>query len=178
MSRRLLAFVVAGTIVVAGVAVLLVKTLDTGGPDPDSSAAAGPTLSPYEQSMGDTAQPAPTELSLPATVTFSEHIAPIIFSHCTKCHRPGEPGPFPMLRYADVASRGELIKAMTLSRYMPPWPADPFYRHFVDENVLTDEQIGLIGRWVDQGAPRGDSRREPKPRRFPRARSSGSRTSS
>ena len=64
--------------------------------------------------------------------------------------------------------RAALIKAMTAARYMPPWPADPAYRHFVDENVLTDEQIALIGRWVDQGAPRGDRRREPRPPTFPK----------
>jgi hypothetical protein len=37
----------------------------------------------------------------------------------------------------------------------------------VDENVLTDEQIALLARWADQGAPRGDPRREPKAPRFP-----------
>jgi hypothetical protein len=73
-----------------------------------------------------------------------------------------------LLRYADVASRGPLIKAVTQSRYMPPWPADPRYRHFVGENVLTDEEIALIGRWVDQGTPRGDPRRQPKPPAFPK----------
>jgi hypothetical protein len=107
-------------------------------------------------------------MPLPASVTFSEHIAPILFDHCAKCHRPGEPGPFPLLSYADAAPRAALIKEMTRSRFMPPWPADPRYRHFTGENVLNDEQIALIGRWVDQGAPRGDPRREPKPPVFPK----------
>ena len=37
-------------------------------------------------------------------VTFTEHIAPIVFQNCTVCHRPGEIGPFSLLNYRDVAS--------------------------------------------------------------------------
>lgn len=105
-------------------------------------------------------------LTLPARVTFAEHIAPVVFAHCARCHRPGEAGPFPLLSYKDAASHSALMKATTQARYMPPWPSDPTYRHFADENVLSDEEIALIGRWADQGAPRGDPRREPKPPRF------------
>ena len=31
------------------------------------------------------------------TVTFNEHIAPIIYGNCTKCHHPGEVAPFSLL---------------------------------------------------------------------------------
>jgi hypothetical protein len=30
----------------------------------------------------------------PDTVTFSEHIAPIVFNNCTACHRQGQAAPF------------------------------------------------------------------------------------
>ena len=36
------------------------------------------------------AEPNHAPQELPDTVTFSEHIAPIIFNNCTRCHRPGE----------------------------------------------------------------------------------------
>ena len=35
-------------------------------------------------------------------VTFSEHVAPIVFANCTPCHRPGEAAPFPLMSYRDV----------------------------------------------------------------------------
>jgi hypothetical protein len=127
-----------------------------------SPAGSSPTAAPPEESLRS-----PAQISLPDRVTFAQHVAPILYNHCSRCHRPGEPGPFPLLSYQDAAQRAALIKAMTAARYMPPWPADPVYRHFVDENVLTDEQVALIGRWVDQGAPRGDRRLEPKPPTFP-----------
>jgi hypothetical protein len=168
VSRRWLALLLGGTIGLAALAVGLVQILGEHSGDFTTSGPPSRMLPQNEPQVAAPAQPRSSELSLPSTVTFSEHIAPIIFSHCSKCHRPGEPGPFPLLRYSDAASRAQLIKAVTQSRYMPPWPADPRYRHFVGENVLTDEEIALIGRWVDQGAPRGDPRRQSKPPAFPK----------
>jgi len=105
--------------------------------------------------------------SLPARVTWSEHIASIVHRSCAGCHRPGSAGPFPLLTYRDAADKAELIRHATATRYMPPWPADPTYRRFVGEHVLSPRQIGLIGRWVEQGAPEGDPRRTPRPPSFP-----------
>jgi hypothetical protein len=100
-------------------------------------------------------------------ITFSEYIAPIIFKNCTSCHRPGEAGPFNLLTYTDVVSRSKLIKFVTQNRFMPPWPADATYTHFVNENVLTGTEIKLITQWVDQGCLQGDSTRTPPVPFFP-----------
>jgi hypothetical protein len=116
----------------------------------------------------ETAETPGALLRLPAEVTFSEHIAPIVYNACSKCHRIGEAGPLPLLSYQDVSSRAQLVRYVTQTRYMPPWPADPSYRHFAKENVLTDEQIALIGRWVDQGAREGDPGKLPARPVFPK----------
>lgn len=100
-------------------------------------------------------------------VTYSEHIAPIIYKNCTSCHRPGEAGPFNLLSYKDAASRGKLMKFVTQTRFMPPWPADAGYSHFIDEKVLTADEIRLIARWVDEGCALGDSTKLPQPPVFP-----------
>jgi len=94
---------------------------------------------------------------------WSKDIAPIIYQNCAPCHRPGEAGGFNLLSYEDVIKRGRLIRFVTKTRYMPPWPADPSYTHFVNERVLTDAQIADISVWVEQGMPRGDSLNEPAP---------------
>src|SRR6266568_4644895 len=85
--------------------------------------------------------------------TFNKDIAPIIFRNCAPCHRPGEAGPFPLLTYQDVKKKAKTIAAVTQARYMPPWPADPTYSHFLRERVLNEEQIALIKNWVANGAP-------------------------
>ncbi len=95
-------------------------------------------------------------------ITFAENIAPIIYKNCTSCHRPGEAGSFNLLTYQDAASRAKLLKYVTQSRFMPPWPADARYSHFIDEKVLTAEEINLITRWVDEGCRMGDTAKLPE----------------
>ena len=94
-------------------------------------------------------------------ITWSKHIAPILFKNCTSCHRPGESGPFNLLNYSDATKKAKLIKFVTQTGFMPPWPADVNYSHFVGESVLKKSEIELIKKWVDGGLLRGDSLIEP-----------------
>ncbi|MEO1449708.1 MAG: T9SS type A sorting domain-containing protein [Bacteroidota bacterium] len=102
-----------------------------------------------------------------AQVTFSEHIAPIIYNNCTSCHRPGEIGPFSLTNYTEVAAWGAMIKYTTEIKYMPPWKPDRTYSSFVGETGLTDTEIQLIADWVDAGKPQGDPTLEPDLPEFP-----------
>lgn len=104
---------------------------------------------------------------LPDSVTFAEHIAPIVWDNCMPCHRPGSAGPFSLITYRDVAKRAKMVAHVTRTRYMPPWPADPDYRHFAGEKVLSNHDIGLIQSWVEQGAPAGNPDLLPKPPTYP-----------
>jgi len=104
-----------------------------------------------------------TEEKIPETVTWSADVAPILFTNCTPCHREGESGPFTLLSYADAVKKAAKIRFVTQSGYMPPWPADASYTHFVGERVLSAVEKAILKAWVDQGMPRGDSLKEPKP---------------
>lgn len=94
-------------------------------------------------------------------VTWSEHVAPILYKNCTPCHRPAQSGSFNLLGYADAVKKAKLIKFVTQTGYMPPWPADASYSHFIGERVLSKEEIAIIKNWVDNKMPRGDSLKEP-----------------
>lgn len=94
-------------------------------------------------------------------ITYAEHIAPIIFKNCTPCHREGEAAPFNLYSYNDLKQRSALIKFVTKTRFMPPWPADASYTHFVGEKILTEDEIALIEKWVDDGCALGDSTKIP-----------------
>ena len=84
------------------------------------------------------------EESLPETVTYAEHIAPLIYEKCVPCHRPDGAGPFSLLTYDDAKRKAKTIAAVTKMRYMPPWPADHDFRDFLGEKRLTKFQIDLI----------------------------------
>ena len=44
-----------------------------------------------------------------ANVTFTEHVAPIVFENCSSCHRPGEAAPFALTNFAEVKKRARMI---------------------------------------------------------------------
>ncbi len=88
-------------------------------------------------------------------VTYNRNIASLLYGHCASCHRPGEAGPFPLITYSDARKHARQIAAVTKSRYMPPWLPEPGFGDFAGEQRLTNEQIDLIQRWVEEGAPEG-----------------------
>ena len=99
--------------------------------------------------------------------TFNKDVAPLVFTHCLSCHRPGGGGPFPLRTYLDVSSRAQQIADATKSRYMPLWkPSLGFGGPFVGERRLTDEEIATIATWVEQGATEGDPADLPTPPDF------------
>ena len=102
-------------------------------------------------------QTAPESSAEKPQVTFNRDIAPIIFRNCAQCHHPGEAGPFPLLSYADVKTHGRQIAFVTSKRIMPPWLPDAGELKFADELRLTEEQIGTIRAWVDQGEVEGSA---------------------
>lgn len=103
----------------------------------------------------NTSAPAPAD-PLPEQPTFARDIAPIVFAHCTPCHRPDQPVPFTLIEYEDVRSRATRIVKATAARRMPPWlPADAAWT-FVHERRLSERQIALIDRWAATGAVEGD----------------------
>ena len=87
--------------------------------------------------------------------TYYKDIAPIILTTCAPCHQPGEAAPFSLLTYEDVAKRASFIKKVVTSHYMPPWRADGSYRHFANERALSEAQITLLTKWIDNNAPAG-----------------------
>jgi len=97
-------------------------------------------------------------------VTFNRDIAPIMYQNCASCHRPGEAGPFPLLTYSDVKKHANQIVAVTHTRFMPPWLPEPGGLKLQQERRLSDAQIAVIQKWVEQGAIEGKPRDlPPKP---------------
>lgn len=99
----------------------------------------------------------------PGAPTFSRDIAPILHTHCSACHRPGEIGPMSLLTYAEVRPWARAIGQQVASGAMPPWHADAPVGTFENERRVTDAEKALIARWVAAGAPQGDPAEAPAP---------------
>ncbi len=98
-----------------------------------------------------------------ASPTFTKDIAPLIFTHCSSCHRPGGVAPFGLLTYPEVRQRATQITEVTASRFMPPWKVAPTHDTFEGQQHLRDAEIAMIRHWVESGAPEGDRGDLPSP---------------
>ena len=99
-------------------------------------------------------------------LTFTRDVAPVLFKHCSTCHRPGQGAPFSLLTYEDVRPRGKRIAEVTLARTMPPWKPEPGHGTFLGERRMTNAEIAVIQSWASQGMMRGDAADLPPIPRF------------
>jgi len=135
-----------------------------------------------------------TEKAAERAVTFNGNIAPILFDNCASCHRPIEDppspkasarqappspkayssndplcvagAPFSVLDYGSVRRYARAISSAVQRRAMPPWLPEPGHGEFAGERRLRDDQIALIAKWVESGAPEGNPADAPKPPTF------------
>lgn len=94
--------------------------------------------------------------------TFTKDVAPILYSKCVGCHRPGEAAPMPLRTYSEVRPWAKALKQAVATRTMPPWHADPTIDHFRNDRRLSDNEIAAIVKWADSGAPEGNRADMPK----------------
>ena len=109
---------------------------------------------------------------VPADPNFTKHIAPILQRSCENCHRPNGVAPMPLVSYEDVRPWARAIKQRTgmgpRAGVMPPWYVEKNIgiQQFHNDPSLSDDEIALLGRWADGGAPRGNPADMPPPRVF------------
>lgn len=100
------------------------------------------------------------------TPTFSKDIAPIFQAKCQACHQPNSIAPMSLITYKEARPWARSIRERVITRQMPPWHIDPSVgvKKFKNDMSLSEQQIDLIVRWVDGGAPEGDPRDLPPPK--------------
>ena len=101
------------------------------------------------------------------TPTYHLEIEPIIQTHCQECHRPGQVAPWSLMTYKDARKMAPFIANVTRDREMPPWHASTTEGGpFRDARVLSESEIAALAAWAKAGAPEGDPKDAPPPRRF------------
>src|SRR5437773_11310978 len=88
--------------------------------------------------------------------TFSKDVAPILYTKCVSCHRPGEVAPMSLITYQDARPWARSIREKVAARIMPPWFADPAYGHFRNDRSLTQKEIDTIEKCANAGARQGN----------------------
>jgi peroxiredoxin len=99
-------------------------------------------------------------------VTYSRQISRIIQTHCQECHRPGQVGPFKLMKYSDAAAWSDAIREVVAQRIMPPWHADSKPGMFANDPQLSDADRNALLAWVDAGCPEGDRADLPEPKKY------------
>src|SRR6266540_1608428 len=97
--------------------------------------------------------------AVPAEVTFTKHIAPILQRSCENCHRPDGVAPMPLVTYEDVRPWARAMKLRTSvgpkAGVMPPWYVEKNIgiQSFHNDPSLSDDEIAMIAKWANSGAP-------------------------
>ncbi|MCC6739369.1 MAG: redoxin domain-containing protein, partial [Planctomycetia bacterium] len=79
-------------------------------------------------------------------VTWARDVAPILWSRCVSCHRPGQIGPFHLTDYEHASAFAKEIRAAVSARRMPPWKPTAGVA-FLNERRLSDAEIETVVRW-------------------------------
>lgn len=104
--------------------------------------------------------------TLPAEVTYSRDIAPILEAKCVECHREGGGAPFGLRTYEEASRRARTMARVVEEGYMPPWHAIGGDIPLDDDRRLEAGQIDVFRAWLEAGKPEGDPADLPPRREF------------
>jgi hypothetical protein len=111
-----------------------------------------------------------------AGVTFTKDVAPILQRSCENCHRADGVAPMALSTYEDARPWARAIKQRTgigpKAGVMPPWYVEKNIgiQQFQNDPSLSDDEIAILAKWADSGAPRGNPADMPPPRQWPDGR--------
>ncbi|MEX1032812.1 MAG: redoxin domain-containing protein [Cellvibrionaceae bacterium] len=92
---------------------------------------------------------------------YSKDVAPILKENCAGCHVEGGIGPFAMNSYEMVRGWAPMVREVVMTKRMPPAQVDPSINHFENANYLANDETQTLIHWIDAGAPRGNSKKDP-----------------
>ncbi len=108
-----------------------------------------------EQVAAATADSAAPVVDAPTrSVSFSEHVLPVLERSCASCHGPDQAGASGLVlaTAADAVEASTYLELVTHARSMPPWPASALSVEFEGDTSLSDDEILAIADWVAGGS--------------------------
>lgn len=109
----------------------------------------------------DTTIDPPPPPGTPPDVAYFEHVRPLLLDNCGGCHLSDGIAPFDFETYENTKPLAGLIANAVESKRMPPWGAHDTADCTTDRPLkndirLSDEEIALLKKWADDGAPKGE----------------------
>ena len=93
-----------------------------------------------------------------AVPSYIADIAPILADNCATCHREGGIAPFAMDSHKMVQGWSPMIREVLMTKRMPPGQIDGHIGEFINDRLITDEEVRNVIAWADAGAPKdGDT---------------------
>jgi hypothetical protein len=91
-------------------------------------------------------------------LTYYSDIAPLVQTHCERCHYAGGQGTGDFTEPANVAAMAEVMLGQIESGQMPPPVSDPDCRPYKGSEHLTmnEEEKALFSEWVELDKPMGE----------------------
>jgi peroxiredoxin/mono/diheme cytochrome c family protein len=134
----------------------------------DNLLAGRPIAEPYLRASGCPLEERQAPVSV-EKLTYYRDVAPIVQTKCQGCHRPGGVGPFELMNYDDAYYSADRILEVVQERRMPPWHGflNPEFGKLKNAQNLSDDEISKLTQWIEQGAPAGDPKDAPAPRKYP-----------
>jgi len=117
------------------------------------------------RSVGCAIQKLPPKAAAGA-VTYSKDVAKILNDNCVTCHRQGQVAPFSLETYEKARAWSQEIMNTTRQRSMPPWKPVTNHGFYYNERRLSDEDLAMLEKWHQGGAPEGDPKEAPAPPKF------------
>ncbi|HLX42638.1 MAG TPA: hypothetical protein VKR43_04355 [Bryobacteraceae bacterium] len=88
-------------------------------------------------------------------ITWSREVSRLVMRHCYSCHPEFK-------NYQQAQAKAKAIGKSVLEHTMPPSEAVKGFGDIRNDGALTQEQIEIVTRWVQAGAPEGDAAVAPK----------------
>lgn len=95
--------------------------------------------------------------------TFTNDVAGILHENCVSCHRPDNIAPMSLRTYEEARPWAKSIRNAVVNGDMPPWDADPGFGPFSNDISLSADEVDMLVRWIDAGAPRGEGQAPDSP---------------
>lgn len=89
------------------------------------------------------------------SLTYQEHVRPLVEENCAGCHTEGGAGPMALDTWEDFSTWGAAAVAAVEAGTMPPWTPDSECRPIHNDRSLADDEIAVFTGWLADGSIEG-----------------------